>query len=138
MWYQYKKDKACSVVGGFYEENDGTIFLAHGLTEIQKELVYIHELEHRKCHQSGCRCWDLDDDCYLAEYHAWLGEFRAVKNRDNAKLTNAYFRSVRFAIRKMQKNPKIWAGNIKAVRRLLRLKEFKDFYKLKYRSVPKI
>ncbi|KKN54813.1 hypothetical protein LCGC14_0588670 [marine sediment metagenome] len=127
MYFEHLKHS--SEVSGFYEEADGLIYIASGLGKYEKECVFLHERMHRICHQGGCVCWGLDDDNYLAEVHAYTGEWEAVAAEDCHALTKAYFKSISSSLKKMEGDKKAWTANLKALRKVMRTKKFKIFQK---------
>lgn len=119
--FTYKPDK--SEVHGFFDEDDRFVYLNVKLPRLERECVYFHELTHKKCFEAKCKCWRKT---FLCEYHAYRGELRRVIETDNRRLTRAYFSVVNKAIEKMEANPTVWGSHLKALRKLMRTKAFKE------------
>ena len=94
-------------IAGYFEEAGDIIYVSSGLPPLIAECVYLHELEHKKCFDSGCECWYLDDDNELAEHHAHKGELIAVLERDSEALAQAYLRGIQTEKGKIARNPKL-------------------------------
>lgn len=115
-------------LAGYFEEADSTIFVSEGLPPLIAECVYLHELEHKKCFESGCECYseERDDDKELAEWHAFRGELMAVLERDSVALAQTYLRGVQNTLRNIARNPRLWRSHGRAVARIIRLKAYRQ------------
>lgn len=107
------------LLDGFYEEETDTIYVSRGLTDLDKECTYFHEKAHRECCRKGCGCWNRKSE-YLSEYHAYMGELKAVVDKDSKALTQAYLHAVLRSMVKFKFNPKLWESHRRAMSRMMR------------------
>jgi hypothetical protein len=123
MKLRYRQNAILS--SGYFEPEDGTIHVSDGLPPLIAECVYLHELQHKRCYDVGCTCFDADrPDDYLAEYHAFKGELIAVLERDSVALAQAYLKSVAMTKEKIAGNPRVWRSHKRALVRIERLRAY--------------
>jgi len=60
---------------GFFDRDDKRIYIRSSLSKCRKELIYIHEGQHKKCFESNCFCWEQESD-FWGEYHAFRAELK--------------------------------------------------------------
>ena len=119
--------------GGFYDEENGRIYLNARLPLLEREVVYYHELTHKEHCQSKCFCWKSD---YWCECHAMRGELQRVIARKSKRLSRAYYQNERRAIKKYNADPKVWKVHIKAFNRLRKTKMYKRHKAIYETTVP--
>ena len=115
-----------SKVFGFFDENDGKIYINETFGIMEREVVYLHELSHRECFEKGCWCWKRKSD-YWVEYHGFRGEFYKVQSNGDKRLKKAYLKQLGNTIKKAKRNPKVWGCHFAALRRLAKMKSFRKF-----------
>ena len=126
MNLQYREHSA--PLAGYFEEETGIIYVSSGLPPLIAECVYLHELQHKECYDSGCECYAADRDDYnlLAEYHAHRGELIAVLERDSEALAQAYLKALAMEKVKIACDPRLWRSHRKAVARIERSKAYRE------------
>ena len=119
-------------MSGYYEEATGVIYLAKGMGKLEKECVYLHELQHKKCHKKKCICFKQADkgNFDLCEYHGFLGEVQEVYKRGSVLLARAYIKSVAGTEKNIKTDPILWSSHRKALRKIQRLKVYMNVVKL--------
>ena len=126
-------------INGFFEEEDGCVYVNESLDKISRELVYAHESQHRTCFLNKCKCWKYKS-VYWCEYHAFRAEFNFVLKKNISEYWKNYFNLVIKDLIKFRKNSKgikSWKEHFQA---LAKICKFKDFQKLakKYRYKKRI
>lgn len=111
-------------ISGYYEEATDEVCVSSGLGKYEAEVVYLHERQHQLCWKSGCKCYKQPNDV-MCEYHALRGELSAVLQRGSVRLARAYLKNVR-ALEAKAKQDSGWVHHIKALRRVKKLKAFKQ------------
>jgi len=127
--FKYSPNK--SKINGFFDEDDGNIYINESLSTLQKELVLVHETEHKKCYLNKCFCWKSKTD-FWCEYHAFKAEFDFVLNKNLKKYWNIYFSIVIKDLNKFVKdsnNIHTWKEHYKALRKVCKLCNFIKFAK---------
>jgi len=112
---------------GLFDEVNGRIYISSKLPPLQRECIYYHELTHKECYESKCKCWDTSD--YLLEYHAMRGELHKVLARNSIALNRAYLKTVETTLAKCARDPKLWRAHGLAMNKLMRTKAFKRIRK---------
>ena len=115
-----------SKVFGFFDDDDEKIYISSKLSLLARECVYFHESSHKECYDEKCKCWDKKTD-YLCEYHAMRGELQKVRARGSVRLREAYLKHVKSALDKYRKHADVYGDHLKAIRKLMRTKDFKAF-----------
>lgn len=126
-------------INGFFEGDDGYVYINKDLDKISRELVYAHESQHRACFLNKCKCWKPKSD-FLCEYHAFRAEFNFVLKKNTPKNWKHYFNfTIKDLIKfsKNGKNIKNWKEHFQALAKVCRLKDFQRFAK-KYRYKKRI
>lgn len=82
--------------------------------------IEIHEGQHFKCQNEKCFCWPMKTD-FWAEYHAFKAGFTELL--DLLSITKILI-FVNKYINKIYKNK--WSAHLKALRKVLRLKRFRE------------
>lgn len=127
--YQYKKDTILFTCHpdpkleiGWYEDDTGLIYISSKLSEVDREIVYFHERQHKKCHQGRCHCWNRKTD-FWSEYHAMKAEFE-----DCVKLGPKFLRRYKLLFKRSfetyRSDKKLWDSHYRAAMKLMRLKAF--------------
>lgn len=111
---------------GMYEEDEDIISLARGLTKLEAECVYYHERQHQICCKSKCVCWGKTS-VYLSEYHAFMGELKAVISRKSICLSRIYYREVQRAKQRYNADPKQWRHHKRALQRMMNTALYRGF-----------
>lgn len=111
-------------IGGWYDPDDGNIYIRTGLSKVRQLLIYVHERQHKKCNDDACSCL-FRGGTIEQEYHAYRAELDYTILRDHCPLWNAYFRCVMADLVKQSSNLKIWEEHRKALLRVIRLARFK-------------
>jgi len=114
-----------SHIGGYYDVDDGHIYIRKNVPEYRKLFVYVHERQHKKCHDEGCVCWDKAT--FYSEYHAYRAELDYASLRDSPRLWKLYFRSTMNDLVKQATNLKLWGAHRKAILKVIRLKRFRKY-----------
>lgn len=99
------------------------IFIQKGLTQWEKEIVYVHERQHVVCANNKCFCWQQDSD-FWTEYHACRAEFMYVLDNHHPKLCATY---IGMLSKFLRGHPRKKEVEICALRRLLRMHVFQGF-----------
>jgi len=117
-----------SKVFGFFDEDDGKIYVSSRLGLLARECVYLHEKSHKECFDGGCKCWSKGTD-YWCEYHAMRGELQKVRAIGCVRLKRAYLKHAKDALVKYNAQPEVYGAHLAALRKLMRTKAFRDFVK---------
>lgn len=122
-------------IDGWFDEDDGRVYIRADLDFTIQQLIYAHEDQHRKCFNSKCKCWKKKSD-FLAEYHAFKAEFKCARLKDT--IWKQYFANV---IRELRKYRRHWKEHgrehFQALAKLCRTKKFREYAK-KYGWLQKI
>jgi hypothetical protein len=122
--FRYRPNK--SKVNGFFDEDDKNIYINEDLNMVHRELVYIHENQHRDCFIHKCKCWNRS--IFLCEYHAFRAELKFLLEKDNSKYWKTYFVITIKSLIKFGTNINNiwgWEEHFKALRKVCNLKDFK-------------
>jgi len=122
--FSFKPNK--SEVSAFFDADDGEIYIDKKLGKINREIVYQHENQHRKCFKSKCKCWKKKTE-FLCEYHAMRAEFNFVA-KNGLLVQKMYFKITIDALNKYLKNMnkiKSWKAHYQALRKVCKLKQFR-------------
>lgn len=131
--FTYRPNK--TKINGFFDEEDGNIYINSDLCKIAKEIVLAHEIRHRRCFKNKCKCWGK---LYWAEYHAFRAEFEFVLSKNKKSYWKTYFDGVISDLRKFQdKSVTGWREHFKALSKVCRLKKFIEQAN-KYKYLKKI
>jgi len=117
--FSFKPNK--SKISGFFDEDDGQIYIDKKLGKIKKEIVYQHENQHRKCFNSDCKCYKKDTD-FLCEYHAMRAEFNFIA-KNGVLVQKIYFKLVIKSLNKYLIES--WKAHYQALRKVCKLKKFR-------------
>lgn len=113
--------------GWFDPETPDKLYLNTRKGLCSREIVYWHENKHRQCHKEGCFCMKQDSD-YWAEYHAFKEEFRRVSEPGQRKILQiTYIKETLDDIRKYKAYPKVYPKHFAALKKVTKLKAFKEF-----------
>jgi len=121
-------------IDGWFDEDDGRIYIRAGLDRFVKLLIYAHENQHKKCFDSKCKCWKEKSDL-LCEYHAFRAEFRFMcEGRFVCQVWKQYFANVQRELRKYRRLMKTtWKKggreHFQALKRLCKTKKFQEYAK---------
>jgi len=107
----------------WYDSEDDCIYLSDKLTQVEREIVYAHEDQHRKCYHEKCFCWGMDSD-FWKEYHAMKAEFEFALEKGGRYL-KAYRKLFVDCLKRYKKNPESKAY-LQASLKLMRLKAFRE------------
>ena len=129
--FQYKKDSVLFTMEpskgspyGWYDEANNTIYINKHLSEIDREIVYFHERQHRKCKKEVCTCYSKPTD-FWCEYHAMKVEFEdCVKS--GPKFIARYKVLFRESLEVYKSDLKVWGAHYRASMKLLSLKKFRE------------
>ena len=128
--FTYNPDRNDAI--GSFDENNEKIYINARLTKLEREIVYFHEITHKECFEAKCICWKKKSG-YLCEYHAFRGTLRRVVDARNhlrsrfwQKLRKCYLREVEKALRKYSGDLTVWKTHLKALRKLMKTKAFKE------------
>ena len=116
-----------SKIAGYYDPDDGNIYIRTGLSKYRQLLIYVHERQHKKCHDEKCSCWSRGT--FHSEYHAYRAELDYVIERESPRLWKLYFRNVMADIIKQSSDLKLWGGHRRAILKVCRLKRFQEHAK---------
>ena len=120
--FRYRPNK--SNIFGFFDEDDGQIYINEDLGKTHREFVYVHESQHRTCYKVGCKCWNKKTE-FLCEYHAFRAEFRFALNKNSRRYWTAYFKGVIMELDKFRSNKvRSWRAHFKALSKVCRFKQF--------------
>lgn len=125
-----------SNVFGFYDEDDNNIYINAKLNKMERELVYIHELQHKNCFKSKCKCWGITFWC---EYHAFRTELNFALTLNKRKYWHGFFKVAIKELIKFKTHSEIvgWAEHYKAKRKVMKLNECVKYAK-KYKYWERI
>ena len=122
--YRYYPNK--SHVDGFFDEDDGNIYISKKLGKIAREIVFAHESQHRDCYNNKCKCWGRGTD-YWCEYHAFRAEFRFVLRKNSKRYWKAYFEGVIRDLTKFKDTSiRSWGAHFQALCKVCRFKAFQE------------
>ena len=127
--FKYAPNK--TKINGFFEEDSGNIYINKSLGTRQKELVFVHEMKHKKCCLDKCFCWESGTD-FWSEYHAFKAEFDFVLNKNLKKYWVTYFNILIKDLNKFVENAsnlRTWKYHRKALTKVCRLCDFIRFAK---------
>jgi len=134
MEYQHEHDKNVVLVtyhpnrtnvAGYFDEEDGLIYLDAKRSRLVRETVYFHEITHKECFQAKCKCWNKKTS-FLCEYHAFRGALQCVRATGSRKLQRCYLREVQKALKKYKADLKIWDSHLKALRKIMKTKAYRE------------
>lgn len=134
---EFQYDPNPSGIKGFYDEDvPGYIYIREDLSFITRNIVITHESQHARCHETKCSCFDLPSD-FLREYHAFRAEFNYMYSKRRIWMCwNVYLKNILADLKRYRGN-KVWLGHYKALAKVCRLKQFKE-YAEGYESFKKI
>ena len=118
----FEFNKPVNQAVGWYEDGND-IFISKLLPKIAREVIYLHERQHRKCKKEGCFCCSQSSD-FWCEYHAMKAEFEDCLKAGPAVF--AEYRRQFVAALKKYKSDKKWESHLMATRKLMGLKKFRE------------
>lgn len=117
-------------INGFFDQDDGHIYIRKGLGKIDKEIVYQHEMQHKICSDNKCFCWEQKSD-FWSEYHSFRAELDFAL-RSNKIVKRIYLTGViddLIKYKKQGKKIKSQKEHYFALRRVCKLNRFKKLAK---------
>ena len=126
-------------INGFFDEDGGNIYINGNLGKIEREIVYVHESQHRTCCLNKCKCWKYKS-VYWCEYHAFRAEFNFVLKKNIPGYWKGYFDITIKDLIKFSRNGKkikSWKEHFQALSKVCRFKDFQKFAK-KHRYIKRI
>ncbi len=112
VYFRHTPDR--SKLGGYFDEDDGHIYINVQASKVRQSLIIAHEAQHKKCFDSKCKCWK-GENIYWCEYHVFRAELEYVIENDTVRLWQAYFRSEINNLRKYQTRKTNYPSHIKTV-----------------------
>jgi len=128
----YKPDK--TKVSGFFDEDDENIYINSNLNKLTKELVFVHESQHKVCFKNKCKC---QKNLFWCEYHAFRSEIDFIIDKNIKKYWVGYFNNVIYELKKFKDNDTTYKSHFKSLAKVCRLKRFKK-YAIKYKYLKRI
>lgn len=123
--FRYYPNK--SRVKGFFDDDDGQIYINKTLNKHDRAIVFAHESQHRECFITKCWCWK-QKTVFWCEYHAFKAEFAFVSGMDNHRYWHTYFKAVISGLTKYKEAENIgtWMDHFRALRKVCRFKAFQE------------
>ncbi len=131
VYFRHTPDR--SKIGGYFDEDDGHIYINGRASKVRQSLIIAHESQHKKCFDTKCKCWN-SRNVYWCEYHAFRAELKYVAKKDKVRLWQAYFRSVINDLRKFQSKETAYPQHFQALVKVCRLRLF-GLYAQKYGNI---
>ena len=124
--FTYEPNK--SNIFGIFDEDDGNIYINSKLNKTERELVYIHEVQHRDCFNNKCKCWKK---LFWCEYHAFKAELDFVFKLNKYRYWHCFFKIAIKELIKFKTHPEIdgWAEHYKAKRKVMKLNKCVEYAK---------
>ena len=120
-----------SKIHGFYDLEDGEIYVNKRLSKTAQALTVVHEQQHIKCRKSKCHCWP-DERLYWCEYHAFRAVLDYVIGCNSRRIWKAYFDGVVDDLTKYYDKRRAVRGygqHYLALAKVCRLKRFREYAK---------
>ena len=111
-----------SNITGFFDEEDNNIYINEKKGRLERELIFVHENQHKKCFNTKCKCWGI---VFWCEYHAFRAELNFVLKVNKRKYWREFFRVSISSLIKYTVHLEIggWPEHYKALRKVLKLSE---------------
>lgn len=109
---------------GWFTPGDPHVYIDMRLSPFGRELVYIHEDQHRQCSDEKCFCHGRYSH-YWSEYHAFRAELQQVLAQGDAGFTHYYLRRVFELLRKRWNDPRC-RTHIRALSRVVKSEAFRS------------
>jgi len=130
-WIEFSYHPNKSKVDGFFDEEDGQIYIRKNQGRITKEIIFAHESQHKDCCENSCFCWVMVN-LFWCEYHAFRAELYYVLDQNKSRIWNLYFQGVIKDLTKYYSLIDAVEGQIqhfKALRKVCKMKLFREFAK---------
>ena len=125
--YHYHPDHQ-EARGYFIEDSPDTIYINDRCGKCEREFVYWHESQHRRCFKSKCTCWTKGTD-FWCEYHAFRYSFQRVQTSFSVTLKRMYLKAIMGSVKRYTECPTLYPTHLKALNKLMNTKAFKKFAK---------
>lgn len=111
-----------SGINGFFDEEDNNIYINGKKSKLERDLIFVHENQHKECFNTKCKCWRT---VFWSEYHAFRAELHFVLKVNKRKYWHEFFRVAIRSLIKHMKHLEIqgWLEHYKALRKVLKLNE---------------
>ena len=110
-------------IEGWFDWQDGYIYINKRLCKLDKILTYVHENQHRECFNKKCKC---TGNTYLEEYHAFNAELDYAIN--NPYIRKRFIKGLKDILDKAKRIPEVYESHGKVVRKLMKTKKFKEYF----------